>query len=101
VQDTSNRRLSFSPYVEFIPECFGTVTLESSNVKAKRFGLFRSIALVGKNVVKLELPGQLRIHPVVHVIHTMLHFNQPLDISSPVLVRPTPVPTALGSEIRS
>jgi hypothetical protein len=29
VQDTSNRRLSFSPRVEFIPECFGTVT-ESS-----------------------------------------------------------------------
>jgi hypothetical protein len=26
VQDTSNRRLSFSPHVEFIPECFGTVT---------------------------------------------------------------------------
>jgi hypothetical protein len=26
VQDTSNRRLSFFPHVEFIPECFGTVT---------------------------------------------------------------------------
>jgi hypothetical protein len=29
VQDTSNRRLSFSPHVEFIPECFGTVTFPS------------------------------------------------------------------------
>jgi hypothetical protein len=27
VQDTSNRRLSFSPHVEFIPEYFGTVTM--------------------------------------------------------------------------
>jgi hypothetical protein len=26
VQDTNNRRLRFSPHVEFIPECFGTVT---------------------------------------------------------------------------
>lgn len=71
---------------------------ESAKLRAKRFGPFRIVELVGKNAVKLELPDHLRIHPVVHVIHTTPHYDQPLDISSPVPVRPTPVPTALGPE---
>ena len=71
---------------------------ESAKLTAKRFGPFRIVALIGKNAVKLELPDHLRIHPVVHVIHTKPHYEQPLDISSSVPVRPTPVPTALGPE---
>jgi hypothetical protein len=63
-------------------------------LEGQTIGHFRSIALIGKNSVKLELPGHLRIQPVAHVIHTMLHCIQPSDISSPVLVRPTPVPAA-------
>jgi hypothetical protein len=33
VQDTSNRRSSFSPHVEFISECFGTVTSHSTTLE--------------------------------------------------------------------
>jgi hypothetical protein len=71
---------------------------ESAKLTAKRFGPFRIVELVYKNAVKLELPDHLRIHPVVHVIHTKPLYEQPLDISFPVPVRPTPVPTALGPE---
>jgi hypothetical protein len=71
---------------------------ESAKLTVKRFGPFEIVALIGKNAVRLELPDHLRIHPVFHVIHTKPHYEQPLDISSFVPVRPTPVPTALGPE---
>jgi hypothetical protein len=71
---------------------------ESAKVTAKKFGPFRIVELVSKNTVKLELPDHLRILPVVHFIHTTPHYEQQLDISFPVPVRPTPVPTALGPE---
>ena len=50
---------------------------ESSKLRAKRFGPFRIVELVGKNSMKLELPDHLRIHPVWHFIHTTPHFDQP------------------------
>ena len=56
------------------------------------------VELVKKNHIKLELPDHLRIHPVVHIIQTTHHFDQPSDILSSIPVRPTPVPTALGPE---
>ena len=71
---------------------------ESYKFRAKRFGPFRIFELVGRNSLKLALPDHLWIHPVVHVIHTKPHFGQPADIPSPITVRPTPVPTALGPE---
>ena len=75
-----------------------SISQESSKLKAKRFGPFRIVELVGKNAVKPELPDHLLINPVVHVIHTTPHFDQPSDISSPIPVRPTPIPTAVGPE---
>jgi hypothetical protein len=71
---------------------------ESAKLRAKRFGPVRIVELIGTNTVKLELPDHLQIHPVVHVIHTTPHFDQPFDISSPMPVQPTPVPTELGPE---
>jgi hypothetical protein len=71
---------------------------ESAKLSAKRFGPFKIVDVIGKNAVKLELPAHLRIHPVVHVIHTTPQYTQPADISSPVPVRPDPVPTDLGPE---
>jgi hypothetical protein len=71
---------------------------EFEMLRAKRFGPVRIVELVGKNAVKLEFSDHLRIHPVVRAIHTTTHFYQPPDISLPIPVRPTPVPTALGPE---
>jgi hypothetical protein len=67
---------------------------ESAKLTAERLRPFRIVELICKNAVKLEFPDHLRIHPVVHVIHTKPQYEQPLDISSSVPVRPTPVPTA-------
>jgi hypothetical protein len=71
---------------------------ESNKLSAERFGTFKIVALIGKNAVKLFLPEHLKIHPVVHVIHTTPHYAQPADISSPVPVLPAPVATELGPE---
>jgi hypothetical protein len=46
-------------------------------IEAKRFVPFRIVELIGNNFVMLELPDHLRIHPVVHVIHTTPHVDQP------------------------
>jgi hypothetical protein len=73
---------------------------ESAKLTAKQFGPFRIVEQIGKNAVKLELSYHLRIHPVVHVIQTKPLYEQPLDISSSVPVRRTPVPTALGPEYK-
>jgi hypothetical protein len=71
---------------------------ESTKLSAKRFGLFRIVALIVKNAVKRALPDHIKIHPVVHVIHTTPHHDQPADISSPVPIRPAPVITKSGPE---
>jgi hypothetical protein len=63
---------------------------ESAKLRAKWFGPFRIVELVGNNVVELELPDHIRIHPSVHVIHTTPHFDLPPDISSHIPVRSTP-----------
>jgi hypothetical protein len=73
---------------------------ESNKLSAKRFGPFRIVALIGKNAVKIDLPEHLKIHPVVHVIHTTPHHAQPADISSPVPVLPAPVATESGQSTR-
>jgi hypothetical protein len=53
---------------------------------------------VGKNAVRLELPDHLKIHPVVHVIHTTPYRSQPPDIAEPLPDNPAPVPAVLGDE---
>jgi hypothetical protein len=71
---------------------------ESKKLSAKRIGPFTIVALIGKNAVKIDLPDHIKIHPVVHVIHTTPHHAQPVDISSPVSVRLAPVVTESGPE---
>jgi hypothetical protein len=70
----------------------------SDMLTAKRYGLFVIQDLVGKNAVRLELPDQLKIHPVVHVIHTTPYPSQTPDIAVPLPEKPAPVPAALGDE---
>ena len=54
--------------------------------------------LVGKNAVRLELPGHFKVHPVVHVIHTTPFFEQPGGIAALLPPRPEPVPAIDGDE---
>jgi hypothetical protein len=67
----------------------------SDKLTAKRYGPFVIQKLVGKNAVRLELPDHLKIHPVVHVIHTTPHRSQPPDIAVPLPEKPAPVPAVL------
>jgi hypothetical protein len=41
----------------------------------------------------------LKIHPVVHVIHTTPYRSQPPDIAVPLPEKPAPVPTYLERRI--
>jgi hypothetical protein len=63
---------------------------EPKRLSFKRFRPFWIVALIGKNAVKFDLPDHIKIHPVVYVIHTTPHHMQPVDISSPLPVRPAP-----------
>jgi hypothetical protein len=75
----------------------------SDKLTAKRYGSFVIQELVGNNAVRLELPDHLKIHPVkihlvVHVIHTTTYRSQPPDIAVPLPEKPAPVPVVLGDE---
>lgn len=48
--------------------------------------------LIGKNTVRLDLPDQLKIHIVLHVVHITLFLEQPFDIAQALLSVPDPVP---------
>lgn len=54
--------------------------------------------LIGKNSVKLDLPHQFNIHPVVHARHTMPFSDQPSDISQQIDTKPLPVPNVGGEK---
>lgn len=41
---------------------------------------------------------QMKIYPVVHVIHTMSFLQQREDIAQPITVKRTPIPAILGTE---
>lgn len=73
-------------------------SLESDKLGAKRFGPFRVKELIGLNALRLELPSHLKIHPVVHVVHTLPFVEQLPDIARPIIERPAPVPTVNGNE---
>lgn len=55
------------------------------------------IELIGKNALKFELP-HFKIHPVVHVSHTMPFSDQSSDISQPIDTKPLPVPNFGGEK---
>ena len=53
---------------------------QSEKLGAKRFGPFDIAELIGPNTVRLKLPEKVRIHQVVHVVHT-IRFLPSLQIS--------------------
>ena len=74
-----------------------TKVQRSKKLSARRFGPFEIRELIGKNAIRLELPSTVKIHPVVHVLNTTPFYDQPRDVSQPVLLRPDPVPDAEGN----
>lgn len=71
-------------------------TQASDKLGSRRFGPFEIVELVGRNALRLDLPPNMRLHPVVHVAHTTPHREAPPDISQPVTRRPDPVPDDSG-----
>ena len=64
---------------------------KSKKLSARRFGPFKIMELIGKNAVRLELPNSVKIHPVVHVEHTVPHRVQPAGIAQESQPKPAPV----------
>ena len=64
---------------------------ESDKLSARRFGPFLIEKLIGKNALKLELPDHIKIHPVVHVSHTIPHKEQPAEVAASFQSRPEPI----------
>lgn len=54
----------------------------SQKLGFQRHGPFRVVELIGENAVRLELPGTMHIHPVLHVKHTSKVRRYPQDIAN-------------------
>lgn len=61
----------------------------SHKLGVTKYDPFKIIELIGDNAVRLQLPPNIRTHPVVHVEHTARVRRQPSDISEPQPQRPT------------
>lgn len=57
----------------------------------KRFGLFMIEELMGRNALRIKLPGESLIHTVIHAEHTKPYRTQPTDLAVEVAQRPAPV----------
>ncbi len=67
-------------------------------LSAKRFCPFTEIGIIGKIVLKLELPSYVEMHDVVNMMDTFPYKSQLNDISAPVTPRPDPLPSFEGEE---
>ncbi len=69
-----------------------------SQPSAKRYGPFKMLQLIGKNALKLDLPPNVKVHPVFNVSFTFPYHEQPLDIGNSLPETPVPVQTPDGPE---
>lgn len=66
----------------------------SDKLRSRRFEPFVITNLVGENAAKVELPDNMRIHHLVHMLHTTPYALQPEDISQSMVRNPDPIPLA-------
>ena len=71
----------------------------SDKLTPKRYGPFTIVELIGKNALRLDFPSNVRLHPVVHVLHTTPFSVQPLSLTQSVSIRSTPIPDATGEPL--
>ena len=69
----------------------------SRKLSARRFGPFRIIELVGKNALHLDLPSNVKLHPIINVDHTTQYKSQSNDIALQIPPRPAPIPDVHGT----
>lgn len=60
----------------------------SQKLTVRRIGPFKVTDIISKNVIRIDLPENISIHPVIHVEHTARAYRQPSNIST------TPEPSA-------
>ena len=71
----------------------------SEKLTPKRYGPFTIVELIGKNALRLDFSSKVRLHPVIHVLHTTPFAAQPISLTQSVLVRSTPIPDATGEPL--
>lgn len=71
-------------------------TQSSDKLSPKRYGPFTILELIGKKAIRLDFPPNIRLHPVVHALHTTPLISQPSSLSQLVTTRPTPAPDDNG-----
>lgn len=71
----------------------------SQNVSVRRVGPFKIFEIINKNAVRLDLPQNISIHPVVHVYHTARAHRQPHDICHPRKDRARPFTDKFGKTV--
>lgn len=72
---------------------------KSDKIGSKIFRPFEVKSLIGKNSVHLDLPTQMKIHPVIHVVHTRPYISQPPDLSQAIPLNPDSVSLEEGEEL--
>lgn len=74
-------------------------TQKPKKLGVQRYGPFTIMELIGKNAVRLDLPTNIKVHPVVHVEHTSKVMTQPEHISQPSALRPAPLHDEFGTTL--
>lgn len=64
---------------------------KSNKLGAERFGPFKISEPIGKNVLRLHLPKNRRIHSVVQVEHPIPYRSQPLELAIKTVTRTVPI----------
>ena len=61
---------------------------KSDKLSTKRLGHSILQELIGRNSVRLDLPGHFKIHPLVYFVYTTPFIEEPPGIAKPILERP-------------
>lgn len=71
----------------------------SQKLSVRRIGPFTVLEIINKNAVRVDLPNNISIHPVIHVEHTARAFEQHVDIRKPGAPCAEPFLNHLGESV--